>query len=482
MRKLYLSVAAVAALLCASCQKNNDVNIPSEPVSLFAYDADAKTALNEGNWSVAWISSDNLSVFNAAAGSTTYSDNCRFLISGTPGNGQFIKDPAQTDKNLVGDAASYDWYACYPWMEYGAKPGATKGYTVATSFQQVGYNTTGHIAHYDIMAGKALAVAAGTAPRIALHHVGALMKFTVTNATGEATPITSLTLDASQGGSYISGSFTMNWGADGVTPALDASQMGSSKSYTTTVNIVKNVGTEEAPSYVPTDVNVEAGASVDIYMVVAPFSIAAGKSVKISVKGGFGEVTIDKTMSRAVSFAAGTYNTAGVSYTKPQKSIFTETFGTAAVATGNVATYGKSGLTCGYDPADAASYVYASYNNASFQTADYTYTTKTTSGAYVRYPKKGAFIAIKNIKLHGYTSFTFCFTKDTSDGIALKWRFSDESAWTTVATTTDAGEISMPFTISNPDGKTIDIQLASTMDVTNSAWPTTDNWKLLVNE
>ena len=480
MKKTIILVcsAIIALLSFYSCEKNVQLEQKESTSSptIYAYDATSKTTLGT-DWKVSWDSGDALSVFNAAAGGTTYSDNCKFLIDGTPSEGKFIKDPSQTSKSLIDGESSYDWYACSPYMEYGANPGGTKGYTVALAPKQVGYNSTAHITSNDIMAGTAFGVADGTAPSIPLHHVGTIMKFTVTNNTGEAAAITGLTLDATAGGSYITGSFTMNWGDSSTQPSLDATQMGSAKAYTCALSVVKNTGTAESPVYVATDETIANGASVDLYMVVAPFTIPAGSKIKLTITGSKGTCELEKTMGSAIKFEAGKYNTAAISYSNPVAVLFKETFGTTAVGTGNVATYNKAGLTL-LHPEDASSYSYGSYNNASFQTA--AYTGQTTTGAYVRYPKANASITIKGIVLHGATSLNFSYRKDAENTstTVTKWRFSDESSWNEIASSDATGIISHDFTIVNNDNKTIDIQVQMTSAVTNSKYPVTDDWTL----
>lgn len=105
-----------------------------------------------------------------------------------------IKDASESTKKLISGKDSYDWYACSPWMQYGANPSGTKGYTVNRTPRQMGYGSTAHLSESDIVAGKALAVPSGTAPELKLYHVCTLLKFTVVNNTGSSVAITSLTL------------------------------------------------------------------------------------------------------------------------------------------------------------------------------------------------------------------------------------------------------------------------------------------------
>lgn len=500
MKKTTLLFMAAAIVLSASCAKQ-DLNQTSSSIplaSLFAFDANSKTILNS-DWTVDWNEGDNLTVFNAEAGSTAYSDNCRFLIDGTPSDGKFVKDPKQSSTSLVSGKSAYDWYVCYPWMEFGAKPDATKGYTVATTPQQIGYNSTSHLAGFDLMAGKAYNVAEGTTPSVALHHVCALLKFTVTNNTGEDTPITGLTLDATQGGTYITGSFTMNWGANGENPCLDPTQMGSSKAYTSSLTIKKNTGTEEEPVYVPMDENVANGASVDIYMVVAPFTVASGKTIKLTISGGLGDIVLEKKMTKDITFAAGTYSTANLSYSKPEYIVFTETFGANTVAKEKVPEYNKSGLTTRI-PEHAENYVYSVTGNASFAMSNTTNGRINNpdwisylDGAAVKIVATSATtgnsaVYIKGITVEKNTTYIFKYNKtrgkinntEFTTHTLFKYRDASTEPWNTVNETTDAGEIVQEFTTG--DYTTLDLGVEATDRIgtgTVNYYPAVDLFRLI---
>lgn len=483
--------ASLALISLYSCEKNAqpEQKATAPAPAIYAYDASTKTTLGT-DWSVSWDSGDNLSVFNAAAGSSSYSDNCKFLIDGTPADGKFIKDASQTNKALVSGESSYDWYACYPWMEYGANPGGTKGYTINRTPQQVGYNSTLHIAGSDLMAGTAFGVADGTAPSIALHHVGALMKFTVTNNTGEAAAITGLTLDATAGNSYITGSFTMNWGDSSTQPSLDATQMGSSKAYTCALSVVKNTGTDESPAYETIDETIANGASVDLYMVVAPFTIPAGGKIKLTIAGSLGSIELEKTVGGSgITFAAGTYNTASLSYTKPEYVVFTETFGANTVTTANLnaGNYGKAGLTTAV-AAHASDYEYSVNGNASIQASTAAsniaanYAECGISPAYVRLPATSAvsFMCIKNITVEANTTYEFQYNKVKGGGVSITkfgWRDSSASSWTYDNETSDEGTITQTFTTG--DFTKIDIMVQSPSEGAHTPYTSVDLFKLI---
>ena len=151
---------------------------------------------------------------------------------------------------------------------------------------------------------------------------------------------------------------------------------------------------------------------------------------------------------------------------------------TNAIGTNNIPKYDKSGLTTFY-PDDKNNYSYGVGNNASIQTA--TYTSQTTSGAYVRFPNINSMMAIKGINLHGMKRLRFSYRKDSANGCetTLYYRFSDASSWTELASSSSIGLISHDFTIENPDGKTIDIQVKNRSEVTDKKYPTVDDWKLV---
>ena len=463
MKNAFYIMIMAALVAAVSCQKTEI--LPSEKeesqVVLYANETSSKTLLS-ADFKVTWADGDNLTVFNAEAGSSTYSDNCSFTIT-DPVNGKFVKDA--DDKTLVSEASSYDWYVCYPYMQYASTPGGTKGYTVALAPKQVGYGNNNHVAANDILAGKALAVADGTAPNVRLHHVGTLLKFTVVNNSGKASTITGLSLNASEGGTYIAGSFSMNWGDELVAPALDATQMGSVKSYTCDLEIVQNNGTVEVPDYQPIEATVENGESVDLYMVVAPFTIPAGKSIKLTVSGSAGTATLTKTFSSEAKFTAGTYNTATLLY-EPVNVVFTETFGVNTVATASISKYNKSGLTTANE-ADKAAYSYSVTGNASIAPGNTNgkinnpnYYGSVIEGAAVKLPATSNTTAnsalfIKGIAVKANTTYIFKYNKskgslkDTGEyntKTVFKFRQNGTTTWTEVNYTTEAGTISQEFT------------------------------------
>lgn len=506
MKKTFLFLSAAIAAVSVSCQKEqpagseNETGSSSVPTGLYAVipdnpaeDSGVKTSLDVSTWKVSWAAKDDLTVFNAGAGETTYSDNCRFKISGTPSDGYFVKDADETSKSLIDGKDAYDWYVCYPWMQYGANPGGTKGYTVALAPQQIGYNNTAAVSGYDILAGKALAVAAGTSPQLQMKHVCTLFKFHVTNNTGKDAVINGLTLDATDAGTYITGSFTLDW-----TNLALTQTMGTSKSYVCDLTVKKNTGTADNPVYVDMDETIADGEGIDLYFVTAPFTIAAGKKITLTIKGSLGNCVLTKTMASDITFAAGAYNTADLSYTKPEYVVFTETFGANTVATANVPNYDKAGLTTAV-PEHKENYSYSVLGNASFQMCTTTngginnpnYSRTYLEGAAVKLPNPtNSAIYIKDITVEANTTYIFKYNKSKAivnevevDGSTVfKWRKAGTSSWTNVNSTTVAGTIEQEFTTGEECTK-IDIGVAANNEsayaATPSIYPAVDYFQLI---
>lgn len=441
MRK-YLFIALGAAVLALSCTKENSENAPVQKEwKLYARTESSRSVLND-DWSVSWKSGDALTVFNSDG--KTYSGRTCFTISGDPADGLFTYNGSA----LLSGEGPFDWYVCAPYMQNGAAPDGTKGYTVNRTPTQNGYGTKAHLAADDLIAGKVLGLAADKTPTIALHHAVSLFKFTLKNGTASPVTFTGLTLDASQGGSYITGSFTMDW--TGAIPKLNPAIMGSAKEYTSKLTIQN--GTEVAP-----------GGTADVYLCTAPFTIKSGKSINITISTKeSGSVTLTKTFSKDMSFEAGKYNTATLSFEKeelPEEVVFIETFGTEAIGYANVnaGKYDKSGLKC-KNPDDAANYVYSASGNASFAITGYVQNEFIVPAA-VKLPAKAATKVnsaafISNITVEPNTTYIFKYNKvkGTAAGVAFdtrtvfKWRQHGVSNFTQVNETTDSGTVEQEFT------------------------------------
>ena len=119
MRKSFVYAAGLIclALSITNCHKEpvDQATPASEPnFELFALPVTTKTA-NDG-LNTKWVADDDINVFHAVAGSTTYVSDGEFTVKDTE-TGSFDG----TIKTLDADK-SYDWYAFYPYSSYNKTP------------------------------------------------------------------------------------------------------------------------------------------------------------------------------------------------------------------------------------------------------------------------------------------------------------------------------------------------------------------------
>lgn len=473
MKKYYIPlVLALLMILPVSCNKESVGAGKEDEVYLYASDA-SKSVIN-ADWTVSWTATDKLSVFNAPAGTADYSENCRFDIDGDPSENRF-----KHNSGTLKEGAVKDWYVCSPYLSSASQPGTTSGgYTVAINPSQAEYDYKSHLSTYDLMVGTDKGVPDGKSPSAYLHHVCTILQFHVTNESGKSTKITGITLDAGDGGTFITGSFSMDYDNCALTQ-----NMGTSSSYTCNLT-VKNPTT------------VADGEAVDLYMIVAPFSMEAGKKIKLTIKAGAGDCFIDKTVpAGGISFKAGEHNNANISY-KPSTVVFTETFGTTPFPTASVPSYDHKGLITS-DPA-GPNYEYSVTGNSSIATdkIDNPNWSSYIEGAAVKIVAKVATgansaIYIKGITVEPNTTYIFSYNKskgkvkngsEFESNTQFKYRKPGASSWTLVNPTSDAGTITQEFTTGNYT--TLDIGVESTTRLTLSDdqyayYPAVDLFKLI---
>ena len=251
---------AFAAL--ASCTPEQQAAVPDKTLEipvLTARDANfSRTSMNPADYSVSWTSGDKLSVFNKAAGSGSWSEDLEFTLDDADA-GRFV--PASGVVVPFEDGVQYDWKAVYPHTA-GLSAGSLPDIPLAQT--QAGMNNPAHLANYDILYGEASST---RTPEIQMSHTGTLLKWTIKNDSEQPFSVSSL---------------SFNNGTD-----------------TYVLSVTGNP--EIAPSY-----------SADFYMIVNPFSIAAGDELSVSVVTSSGTVNQIKTFSSAKDFISGKYNTATI--------------------------------------------------------------------------------------------------------------------------------------------------------------------------
>lgn len=301
MKKFILSLGLVAMMLnLTNCAQYEDVNPTVEPQGDFEIYASATRTANDGLNTV-WSAGDNLTVFHAEAGTSTYVYDAEFKLESVE------------DGNFNGTLASalsaeaYDWYAIYPHSSYNSSKNPEKSAYIPIVGQssavqtQNGNDSMAHIAgsNYPLV-GVAKAVPAGVAPVVAMKNVASLLEFEVTNSLEEDITVSSISFTAPE---YLIGTFHVHF-AD----IDNVSVTTSGASYTSkTANLIVKNG--EA---------IAKGKTGKFYMAVAPFVAAANGNLTLEVNVTSGEKagSLAKTITLAneTAFVAGKIKTIKVNY------------------------------------------------------------------------------------------------------------------------------------------------------------------------
>ena len=279
MRKSFVYAAGLIclALSITNCHKEpvDQATPASEPnFELFALPVTTKTA-NDG-LNTKWVADDDINVFHAVAGSTTYVSDGEFTVKDTE-TGSFDG----TVKTLDADK-SYDWYAFYPYTSQIETPDNTNsGYCYIGSRSdrsqaQVGNDNMLHIAgsNYPLY-GIAKGVKASDVPSIQMQHLTSVIKVVVTNSTEESLSLSSVSFTA---GEDISGQFYISF--DSETPTYTPAKYPS-----------------ETAELTVSDVTVAAKAEATVYMAIKPFTAKSGSTLKLAVNGYEKTITLDKDIT-----------------------------------------------------------------------------------------------------------------------------------------------------------------------------------------
>lgn len=323
MRKQILTLGAICAAAFTLTNCNKEIAEPQAPVTggtdfeIIATTADTKTA-NDGLNTV-WATGDDLTVFHAVAGSTTYGSNDKFTYSGA--------DNKFTGKLATGlDASkSYDWYAMFPYSSYINTPtNSDKGgyvYIGERSDQtqiQTGNDSKSHLIYgasnqtglrncplYAVAKG----VAASATPTFTMKQLASIVEVNVTNTNTAPLTVSTVSFTA-PAGTNIVGTFYVNFTDNGGAVYTDGDYPGN------IANLTVKSGTAIAKDGV-----------AKFYLAIKPFAANTGDELKISVNG------YEKThkLTKNVEFKAGKIEAVSFKYDKP---ITTETLVAKFVATG----------------------------------------------------------------------------------------------------------------------------------------------------
>lgn len=314
MRKQILTLGAICAAAFTLTNCNKEIAEPKAPVTegtpfeIIATTADTKTA-NDGLNTV-WVAGDNLTVFHAVAGSTTYGNNDEFTYSGA--------DNKFTGKLATGlDASkSYDWYALYPYNKLISDPtGKDEKYTLIgkkngpdAGDTQDGNDSKAHLIGRSCpMYATAKNIQAADVPAFTMKHLTSVVAVTVTNDNNDPLTVNSVSFSAPEG-TLIFGSFYINFTENG--DAVYTKHTNASYTSNTT-NLTVTNGTPIAK-----------GGKATFYLAIKPFAANTGDELKISVNG------YEKThkLTKNVEFKAGKIEAVNFKYDKPAPSGFATTY------------------------------------------------------------------------------------------------------------------------------------------------------------
>lgn len=305
MKKSFIAMGLMlAASTLTNCSKDETVIAPDQRQG-FTIQADytpmapeSRTSIDPATGKVAWDAQDALTVFAVEAGTTPSTWTAYEFTAQDPSQGTFTNS-----KITIDPAKSYDWYIMSPYSSYVKNPlGDSKGGTFQIGNQTQDHAApTAHLTETDIMTGVAKNVAGSQRPSVALNHLATLMKFTIVNKETKAiTP--SMIQFTAPSNVVIGGRFAVDF----ATGALTASTKWNSLTLTL----------KDAPA-------IEPNGSYDVYVMMAPFTLASGDTftIKVVSDNDYSEQT--RTMSREVRFEAGKMNGATINYVAAKPDLIT---------------------------------------------------------------------------------------------------------------------------------------------------------------
>ena len=346
-KALFFAGLAAAALTFVGCNKEADYAGNGRKVEIVLSDVATRT-INSG-MSTEWNAGDELSVFNAAAGTTSWSSNIKFTVQDASAN------RAAGEVELTADA--YDWYAFYPYTSQIPNP--TTLNPEGSSHERSGYVTVGgqaqvqraddnkeHLAGSKVpVFGNVKNVPADEMPVIEMKNATSVACFKVTNALEEEVRILSVKFTAPED---IVGTYYIDF--SGTAPAFVAS--GDTYVYD---NVTV---TNSDPSSIAPDSNGE------FYAVIKPFTAAAGAKLTVEVEAesadGAKKATATKevTLTAATEFKPGFIKTLNIPFdvaleeTLPQELPYSEAFkgvGIGAFSIDNVSLPSQLSYVWTYD-------------------------------------------------------------------------------------------------------------------------------------
>lgn len=262
------SVLAIAGCTEQLGDNSSEIN-GGVPFSFSASHSDSKTSI-EGLQTV-WDADDNVNLFHAEAGSTSYvNDNAFVITSQNLSTNTFTGTLAAA----IEEGKAYDWYVFYPYSEYNKTPAGTakenSAYITVGGISQIqkGNNSLAHLSGKSCpLFGVAKSVAASSKLSLTMKHLTSIVEVKVSNNSGAPVKVNSVAFTASED---IVGTYYVNYSNP---EKVEYASTGDSY-VSETASLSVNSGEEIAN-----------GATATFYIAIKPFTAPAGSDLKVSVNG-----------------------------------------------------------------------------------------------------------------------------------------------------------------------------------------------------
>ena len=295
-------MALAASLSLTNCTEKIEGPIaPATPAGIpFEISADISTKTINNGLATQWATGDAINLFHAEAGKTDYVSDNDFTLDATR-DGVFKGSLTGT----LDASKSYDWYAFYPYSEYNKTPAGvskeTFGYTHIgdKSQTQERNNSKAHLCGTALpLYGVAKGVASDVKPKIAMNNLASVVAVKVKNTTTEPLVVNSVSFTSTED---IVGTYYIDFTGENVV------YKGSGMDYVSaTASLTVNNGDA-----------IPANSEATFYIPIKPHTVAAGKTLKISVNGYEKPLTLPKD----VTFTAGKIKTLAFKYDKEAETL-----------------------------------------------------------------------------------------------------------------------------------------------------------------
>lgn len=290
-------MALAASLSLTNCAEKIEGPIaPATPAGIpFEISADISTKTTNDGLATKWAEGDAINLFHAEAGTAGYVSDKDFTLDATrdgvfTGNLSSALDPSK----------SYDWYAFYPYSEYNKTPAGvskdTFGYTHIgdKSQTQEGNDSKAHLCGATLpLYGVVKGLTSDVKPKIAMNNLASVVAVRVKNTTTEPLLVKSVSFTSTED---IVGTYYIDFTGENVV------YTGSGDKYVSaTASLTVNNGEAIAPN-----------SEATFYIPIKPHTVAAGKTLKISVNGYEKPLTLPQD----VTFTAGSIKTLAFNFDK----------------------------------------------------------------------------------------------------------------------------------------------------------------------